>query len=86
MPPGFSPNRPFLAVLAIVTIFMLIYPCAVLGDDAGDGDQLEGLTDEEKAYVNGLRASCAAAHAALDELLGEFGRCSGGGGLGRQGS
>jgi hypothetical protein len=71
--PGFLPNRPLLAVLAFVMIFMLVYPCALLGDDAGNSDPLEGLNDQEKAYVNALKASYAAARAALNELSLDLG-------------
>ncbi len=59
--------------LVVATLIMLLQPCAVLADDAGNSDPLEGLNDQEKAYVNGLRGSYAAAHAALDQLLGQLG-------------
>ncbi len=73
MRPGFLPNRLLLVVLVVVTIFVGLPPGAALADDAGGSDPLEGLTDEEKAYVNGLRGSYAAARGAVNELSGELG-------------
>ncbi len=69
---GFLPNRLLLVVLVAATILVVLPPCAVLAD-GGDSDPLEGLTDEEKAYVNGLRGSYAAARSAVNELSGELG-------------
>ena len=72
MHPGFLPNRLLPVVLVLAMIFVALPPCAVLAD-GGDSDPLEGLTDEEKAYVNGLRGSYAAARSAVNELSGELG-------------
>jgi len=70
---GFLPNKLILVVLVVVAIFVVLQPFAVLADDAGSSDPLEGLTDEEKAYVNGLRGSYGAARSAVNELSGELG-------------
>lgn len=70
---GFLRNRLLLVALIVATIFAALLPGVVLADDTGSSDPLEGLTDTEKTYVNGLRGSYAAARGALNELSGELG-------------
>ncbi len=71
-PGGFLPNRLLVVVLVLAMVFVGLQPFAVLADDAGDSGPLEGLTKDEKAYVNSLKGSYASARGALNKLSGEL--------------